>query len=251
MDEKYWDQTALNYDNEILDVVANDRKKIVLSHINRFASKESIASDFGCGIGKHLPILAMSFGTVHAIDISRNGLQVCREAYSHLDNIDYLKTDLSNDKTKLGKAHFGLCINVIIMPSFRKRMAIFKTISKHLLRGGHLLLVIPSLESALYSNFRLQQWNLKNGETYAKASAAGLGTESAPNTLIPEWILSLDGVPTKHYLKEELLVLLKEQRLRVISVEKIELPWETEFIRPPKWMKEPCPWDWLVVSQKV
>jgi len=89
MDEKYWDQTALNYDDEILDVVANDRKKIVLNHIHRFASKESIAFDFGCGIGKHLPILAKSFGTVHAIDISRNGLQVCREACGHLDNIDY------------------------------------------------------------------------------------------------------------------------------------------------------------------
>ena len=32
MDENYWDQTALNYDNQILDVVANDQKQIVIKY---------------------------------------------------------------------------------------------------------------------------------------------------------------------------------------------------------------------------
>ena len=254
MGEKYWDRTALDYDNKILDVVANDRKQIVIKHINKFASKqskESIAFDFGCGTGKNLPILAKIFGTVYAIDISRNCLQFGQEACSHLDNIIYVKTDLSNNGAKLGKAHFGLCINVIIMPCFEKRMGIFKTISGHIFRGGHFLLVVPSLESALYSNLQLIQMNMKDGASYARASASGLSSESAADVSIPDGILNLDGVLTKHYLKQELLVLLRGLRFRVISIEEIEYPWKTEFIDPPRWMKEPYPWDWLVVSQKI
>ncbi len=251
MDENYWDQAALNYDNQILDVVANDRKQIVIKYINKFASKESVAFDFGCGVGKLLPLLAKIFGTVYAIDISHNCLEFGREVSSHLNNIIYVKSDLSNNKAKLGKAHFGLCINVIIMPSFKKRMAIFKTISKHIFRGGHLLLVLPSLESALFSNLRLIQLNMKNGSSYRKASAAGLSSELTSDVSIPDGILNLDGVLTKHYLKEELLVLLRELRLRVISIEPIEYSWKTEFIAPPRWMKEPYPWDWLVVARKI
>jgi hypothetical protein len=36
----------------------------------------------------------------------------------------------------------------------------------------------------------------------------------------------------------------------VASIEKVEYDWSTEFADPPRWMKDPYPWDWLVLSKK-
>jgi len=64
-------------------------------------------------------------------------------------------------------------------------------------------------------------------------------------------VLNIEGVPTKHYLKEELTIYLSDFGLKVLSVDKVEYAWNTEFIEPPKWMNEPYPWDWLVICRKV
>jgi hypothetical protein len=63
-------------------------------------------------------------------------------------------------------------------------------------------------------------------------------------------ILLIDGVPTKHYLKEELELWLKGVGLTVEKTLKLEYPWDTEFENPPKSMQEPYPWDWLVVARR-
>ena len=34
--------------------------------------------------------------------------------------------------------------------------------------------------------------------------------------------------------------------MAVEAVRKIAYPWTTEFAEPPRWMREPYPWDWLV-----
>jgi hypothetical protein len=31
---------------------------------------------------------------------------------------------------------------------------------------------------------------------------------------------------------------------------KLEYGWKTEFSHPPRWMKAPFPWDWLVTARK-
>ena len=34
------------------------------------------------------------------------------------------------------------------------------------------------------------------------------------------------------------------------TIEKINYNWKTEFNQPPKWLKEPYPWDWMCVAEK-
>ncbi|MBL7707442.1 MAG: hypothetical protein JNJ86_00150, partial [Chitinophagaceae bacterium] len=62
--------------------------------------------------------------------------------------------------------------------------------------------------------------------------------------------MDLDHVPTKHYLKEELQLLLANEGFNTLDTQKIEYDWSTEFHQPPKWLKEPKPWDWMVLAQK-
>jgi SAM-dependent methyltransferase len=251
MDETYWNKVAQDYDSEIFCALANDRNDIIASKISNFRSKSSTAHDFGCGVGKFLPILAENFRCVYALDISDVCLQQARDICKDFQNITYLKLDLTANSAKLKKAHFGLSVNVLIMPSEEKRTAILKTISKHLYKAGHLLLVVPSLESAFYADFRLIQWNLRTGLKTEEAVSELEQPRQGSILSLRQGIVKIEGVPTKHYLAEELLAMFQNGPFDVLSIEKVEYPWATEFERPPKWMKEPFPWDWLVVLKKV
>ena len=251
MDEKYWNEVAQDYDVEIFSALANDCDDAIASRVTQLGSKHLAACDFGCGVGKFLPMLAANFHHVSAVDISNVCLDQARDNCKDFENISYCKIDLSRNTAKLKKVHFGLSVNVAIMPSEKKRAAIFNTIAKHLYTGGHLLLVVPSLESALYADYRLVQWNLKAGLTAAKAASEVKGAGEEANSSVRQGIVEIDGVPTKHYLEEELSAMFKGGPFAVLLIEKVEYLWTTEFDRPPKWMREPYPWDWMLVLKKI
>ena len=67
---------------------------------------------------------------------------------------------------------------------------------------------------------------------------------------IKEGVTNIDDVPTKHFLKEELELLLSIAGFNVIKIEKIKYKWTTEFHEPPIWLKNPQPWDWMVKAIK-
>jgi SAM-dependent methyltransferase len=247
MDEKYWDRMAADYDGEIFSVLASDRNEVIVSVIQQFGSREAVACDFGCGVGKFLQVLAENFRTVYALDLSGKLLEQAHRDCKSLRNISFSKTDLSKNKLKLPRVDFGLCVNVLIMPSRKIRIAVFDTITKHLRSGSHLVLVVPSLESALLSDYRLVQWNLKEGYSHEEAVS---DFDNDTDASVRQGLVEIDGVPTKHYPKEELIAFLKDKPFEIVSIEKVEYSWDTEFDSPPKWMQEPYPWDWLLVLKK-
>ena len=76
-------------------------------------------------------------------------------------------------------------------------------------------------------------------------SAAALNSKG-----LEHGIVHIDGVPTKHYLREELEASLADRGFKVLDIDKLEYPWTTEFDAPPRWMKAPFPWDWFVVARR-
>jgi hypothetical protein len=58
--------------------------------------------------------------------------------------------------------------------------------------------------------------------------------------------------PTKHYLREELIVLARdEMNLEVLDFLIMEYDWKTKMEDDaPDWMGEPYPWDWILVAIK-
>ncbi len=67
---------------------------------------------------------------------------------------------------------------------------------------------------------------------------------------IQEGNAEIDNVQTKHYLKEELQLLLVKEGFATEDCQKIEYEWTTEFVRPPSWLRRPGPWDWLITQGK-
>jgi len=246
MDRNYWEKIAPEYNTEIFDVLKNDRKRVIVSAVEKFASKENTVIDIGCAIGKWLPVLSPVFKKVYAIDISQENLDISKKLYPEYTNIEYSRADMSNPRAKFKACDFAICINAILTDSLKKRNIFFSNLKKTVKKNGRIIIVIPSLESSMLTSIIRQRWN-------PDKDAGSVFSKSKKNNQFKNLLqgnFEIDKVPTKHYLREELDMLLKNEGFIAEEFHKIEYDWKTEFLKPPKWLKEPRPWDWMVLAKK-
>ena len=102
----------------------------------------------------------------------------------------------------------------------------------------------------MFSNQRLVEWNTRLGWDADEALASGIPPTRTGARELLQGLVRIERVPTKHFLREEGCVLLESEGFRIVSVDKVEYSWETEFEKPPRWMKKPGPWDWLFVVRR-
>ena len=247
MDRTYWEKIAPEYNEEIFDVLKNDRKGVIVSAINKVASKNKTVIDIGCAVGKWFPVLSPAFKKVYAVDISAKNLEIAKKLYPEFINVQYCRIDMSNPKAKMPSCDAGICINAILTDSLKKRNAFFGNLKKCIKKNGRLILVIPSLESSMLTSIIRQRWNPDN-------DANGLINKKKSDVQLKNILqgnAEIDSVPTKHYLKEELQLLLRNEGFKAEDFQKIEYEWDTEFLKPPKWLTKPKPWDWMVVARRL
>ena len=248
MKRDYWEKIAPSYNDEIFDVLHNDKKALILAVINKHASKNKTVIDIGCAIGKWLPVLSPAFKKVYAVDISAKNLEIAKQLYPQYKNVEYIRADMSGKKTSVPKCDFGICINAILTADAKDRNVFFQSLSACVKKGGRIVITIPSLESFLLTSIVQQQWkidkNLFPKTTNTKEALRKWNNMRQGNA-------DIDGVPHKHYLKEELQLLLANEGFVAEDFQKIEYNWDTEFLEPPKWLKDPKPWDWMVVARRL
>ncbi len=244
VNERDWDEVAATFEEDIFSVPANDRLGLIAERVRRSGAKDRSVADLGCGIGRMLPLLAECFGEVHAMDISSECLAVAERKNEQLGSIRYTHVDLS--VAELPHVDLALCINVLLTASLSKRQVMLSNACGSIKPEGHLLLTTPSLESALYASHRLVQWNIEKGMSPSSAQQRS----SRDASRLDMGIVMIDGVPTKHYLKEELEDVLRAEGMRVEEILKIEYPWSAVFPEAPEWMQDPLPWNWMVVAQR-
>jgi len=246
MERDYWERIAPDYNTEIFDVLKNDERGLITSALKKYSSKEKTVIDIGCAIGKWLPFLSPAFKKVYAIDISSANLKIAEKLYPGYKNVEYIRVDMSDSNAKLKKCDFAICINAILTASLKKRIIFFNNLNKCVKKEGHLLLVVPSLESSMLTSIIRHRWNPdKDASSYISKSK---NNQQFKNLLHGN--AELDNLPTKHYLKEELEMLLNKEGFEATEFKKIEYDWKTEFYKPPRWLKNPRPWDWMVLAMK-
>lgn len=249
MDRAYWDNLADNYEDEIFSVLEHDEAGLIRQHIEDRADPAARAADLGCGTGNFLPLLASAFGAVEACDLSAGLLDTARRRARDLDHIRFHHLDLASDVPPFAAVDLALCVNVLIMPSLDVRLRAWRTVTGQVRRGGTLVLVVPSLESTLYTSFRRVDWCLREGMDCREAVADSLPRAGSLRDVL-QGLRPIDGIRTKHYLKEELAVMIQDHQMKPLAIQKLCYPWTTEFADPPAWMESPRPWDWLVVARR-
>ena len=247
MEKGYWEKIAPNYETEIFDVLHHDKSGKIVKAIKEFAGKKNSVIDIGCGIGKWVPILSPLFKDVMAIDISTKNLAIAEKKYVQYKNVKFDRIDMSTSTIKTKKYAAAICINAILSESLKKRDIFIRQLSSFIKKGGDLVLVVPSLESKLFSHIIANKWNIDQVRNIKPPTG-----KKAINQIkyIKEGVTDIDDVPTKHFLKEEIELLLSIAGFKVIKIEKIKYKWTTEFHKPPSWLKKPLPWDWMVKAKK-
>ncbi len=247
MERKYWEKMAPDYDEEIFDVLQNDREQIISGALQHVAGKGKTVADLGCAIGKWLPLLSTRFGKVLAVDISKKNLDIAAKKHSHLANIDYHRADLSGRDLRLPKADVAICVNAILSTSRLKRDRFFENIKQTLRPGGSLLLVVPALESWMQT--RVLQARYKLDRKLFRKPADEVAAERYH--ALQEGNAEIDDVLTKHYMEGELLVLLKEYGFSCNTPQKIRYTWDTEFVEKTDKLDAVAPWDWFVLARVI
>ncbi len=246
MNEKDWDRTAATFDEDVFNVPANDRRGLIPGFVQARSNIDGTAADVGCGIGRTLPLLAEHFGAVEAVDLSSECLAVARETCAARTNIRYHHVDLASDPVPFAAVDLVLCINAWLMhePARRNNM-VLNTLAA-VKPGGHILLVTPALESALFATHRLVRWQRELGH------APKVAQQKASRAMsdLDMGIVLVDGVATKHFLKEELEDMFMMYDFQVQDVHKLEYPWSRVFAEPPVWMGPPLPWNWMVTARR-
>lgn len=250
MDKHYWDRVASDYDGEIFDSHASDRTGILRKRLDEFADRSAPAADAGCGVGKYLPALAQRFASVDAYDLSGELLRQARVAARPFSNVRFFKRDFASRGAKVFPVRFALCMNVLIMPDAGVREAALRTISRMVGRGGIAIFLVPSLESALLAHHRLMEWHRRDGLSHEEAARASRSPAAKAARRLAEGLIPIDGVPTKHHLREEAISTFRKAGFEPLQFDKVEYAWNTEFEEPPAWMADPHPWDWLVTAER-
>lgn len=248
-EEAHWNLVAPAYENEVLDVFSTERNGTLQRYFNQVGDRSKFAIDFGCGIGNGFHYLSKAFGKILAVDISAACLSQAKKR--GFPNIEFKKANLASSKVKLPQADFILCSNVAILPDVEKDYRIISNAARALNRGGKAIFVIPSLDSILYSAWRLIDWYGKEGVDPRRISRGELTAFKGTKLDLLQGIVDVGGVPTKHYSLAEIQVLFPEKGFKITAIDKLEYSWKTEFNEPPNWMKAPYPWDWLVVCEKA
>ncbi|GAB5558818.1 MAG: hypothetical protein SynsKO_04650 [Synoicihabitans sp.] len=250
MDRIYWEQISQHYAQEIFSVIAHDRRETIARKIKALGGNNKTAADIGCGPGLATSLLVDHFDTVHACDWSPALLDQARTRISDAPTVVFHDFNLAgSDASPFAPVDFGLCLNVIISPDAEERQRLWRNITGLIAAQGTLLLVLPSHESALFVGFRRMDWNLRAGLSGTEAEDQSLES-SAASAAREQGVRPIEGTPTKHFLKEEIEVQLRDHGFEQIHFTKLPYEWTTEFDNPPAWMGEPRPWHWLVEARR-
>ena len=249
MKESFWDEVALRYDEEIFNTLTSDKHRRLVETVRKYATDVPLACDFGCGVGRFLPLLAACAQQVIATDFSARSLRLARQAVPP-DSIEFHKLNLATRRQRFAQADLGLLVNVMIMPNRQHRTTLLENVRRNLASRGRLIVVVPSYEAAIYSYQRLFEWYLRDGSRPASILRKLDRTAHESTSSLVDGIFDIQGTATKHYLREELFVLFQRHRFAVLEESRVEYDWQEEYEQPPSWMKEPWPWEWLFVVQK-
>lgn len=248
-EEVVWDKIGENYKSEIFSVLHEDRHSLVKKSILKHKNKSKTCIDFGCGVGHALPYLSASFKEVLAIDISQKLLRQIRNR--NYPNVSLKKMDLAKKKLKLPKADFAYCCNVAICDDNKKNYQILKNVLRSLKKGGTAVIVIPSFESASNTLFQMLQLYKADKIKINKIPKDELNPDQNTLKQVAEGIHFIDNHPTKHYHIQEIYTLFNQKGFSIEAIEKIEYAWRTEITDPPKHLKEPFPWDWMMEVKRI
>lgn len=233
-DREYWDTMAAQWDDEIFNTLHHDKFGVIASEIARSRRGARSVADFGCGTGIYLPLLSQSFQVVHGFERSLACVAIAREHLKTRSNVA-VHSSAAGSLQRYGQFDVVLCVNVAVHPALHARTGVLRAVRSLLAPGGRLILVVPSFESATM---------VAAAETAALRGAGDWNVAS-----LRDGVVTIEGMPYKHYTRAELRDSLTSLGFTVTRVRRVEYSWQSQGVRPGRQWRHRLPWDWIAVAR--
>jgi SAM-dependent methyltransferase len=231
-----WDRLATDFEREVCDITRETKTGVIARLVKSLplSPDKSVLVDLGCGLGTFITryggLFRESIGVEHAPRIIARAKKNVRPR----DGLTWLTSSLPPAAKKIGRrADLTVCMNVITMPGAKTREAMWASIAAVTRKGGHALIVVPSIESD-----RMVE-RIAYGTSRAEAIAAA-----------PDGLVDRGGSRQKHFARDELRDLLARHHFRTKKLLRVTYPWQKEGLRKPRNAGARLPWDWLVLAER-
>ena len=151
--QQYYDETAEYYQKLGL----NDRNYKIHELLFRFGLQKShFVLEIGCGVGVQTQLLAKACRNVTAIDISTKSIEIAKQQFSKLQNIEWIAADIFD-------LDFETPFDIIVLPDVlhyipeMKHGLLFEKMKQWLAPNGFILIHSPSAAFV--------EWSKKNDAT--------------------------------------------------------------------------------------
>jgi 2-polyprenyl-3-methyl-5-hydroxy-6-metoxy-1,4-benzoquinol methylase len=248
MDAKHWDNLADTFEEEVMSSLHTDKNRVLFKTLKKYISKNDHVADFGCGVGGFVPLLSSCAKKVSASDFSPKCIEVAKKKFAGNNKVDFFVHDLT--KPVPHKYDFAVAANVLISHQPQMLSAMLRNISASVKKGGHLVVVVPAMESSLFVFQKIMEIRTMKGEPINKARKYIEGKIKSDMISLADGVVKVGSVPTKHYIGEEFESLLQIFKMETVERQKLEYDWETELENPPTRLKGPYPFDWMFVAKK-
>ncbi len=232
-----WDRLAKDFEREVCDITRETRTDAIARLVKSLplSPESSVLVDLGCGLGTFLAryggLFRESIGVEHAPKI----IARAKKSLGRRGGLTWITSGLPPAARKIGRrADRTVCMNVITMPGAATREKMWAGIAAVTRRGGHALIVVPSIESD-----RMVE-RIAYGTTRAEAVAAA-----------PDGLVDRGGARQKHFARDELRDVLARHGFHTRKLLRVPYPWQKEGLRKPRGAGARMPWDWLVLAERI
>ena len=258
---RYWDRAAACWD-DIHDTFKTDVWGVMKCALAKHCKPTDEVIDFGCGGGRYLAFVAPRCKHVLGLDISAALLEIARKdvvEQKRLRNVELRVADLgahgSIERLQLPPSDLAICTNVLLSPEPRTRSNILRLMATSVSDGGRLVLLVPAVSSALNIRTQHVRWVQERRRRGYDRDDDDEAAEATTASDEQRGVFQRCGVRTQHFRLTELQAALREHGFPVIlSAERVEYSWSTEFEPPTRWLDRDSsvqrPFDWLVVAER-
>lgn len=231
MSRRDWNRLAATFEVAVCDVTRSSGAELAQLVRRAEPSREKTLVDAGCGIGSFTRRFGRRFGRVIAFDFAAKMVARAKKRCVGVnDDLTWLTMGLEEGAHKLGPVgDLVTCLNVITSTDARVRRQQWASLAGLARPGGYVLVVVPSLESAL----RVVEFADEDNQIHDSDFDSG--------------IVFRGKYPQKHYSRDELRETIADQGLRVVSLKRIRYPWSDDGVDDPG---RPGPWSWVALARK-
>ena len=240
MNERDWDRVAGAWDDHIMSSLEENVNGSIATLIASVAATHRSILDYGCGVGRYLPLLSRSFEQVVGVDYSRLCVEQAGALTRGLPNVRTHTTTQFARSAPRARFDVVLMANVLLHADTKIRTRILDLALARLRPGGTLLLLVPAIESVHLAEAVRLAYTRKRASAYARPAGG----------VFDPGVIAINGQPTKHYSAEEIPLLLQARRLKLDSLARAEYSWSSESFEGLDRRLPQRPWDWLISATR-